>query len=519
MKNQTALIIGAGPAGLTAAYELLTKTNIKPVIIEAEDYIGGLSRTFDYKNNKIDLGGHRFFSKSDIVMKWWVNIMPVQTVPSMDDILLNRIVDLSKNTKCTDPEETDDVMLVRNRISRIFFLKKFFDYPLVLSFRTIKNLGIGRVAKIGMSFMYSLFIKRKENNLENFMINRFGKQLYLTFFKQYTQKIWGIETKYIPVDWGIQRIKGLSILRIFRQNLKNILCCKIKQRNIETSLIEKFYYPKYGPGHFWQMVAKKIEDMGGKIFLNEKVKKINSENNIIKSVEVDSNGVEKKYDFDYLFSSMPVKNLINSFDKKDRKIEEIADNLKYRSFMIAGILVKKLEISNNTKIKSYKNRVPDEWIYIQDNGVKLGRLQIFNNWSPYLVNDYENTIWTGLEYFCDENDDMWNMKDNDFLRFASKEIEQIGILKIENIIDNCLIRVPKAYPSYTGSYDKFEKIKNYTDKYENLFLIGRNGMHKYNNMDHSMLTAITAVDNIIKNIKTKDNIWAVNTEQGYNEVK
>ncbi|MDD3066201.1 MAG: hypothetical protein PHT24_08115, partial [Endomicrobiaceae bacterium] len=197
----------------------------------------------------------------------------------------------------------------------------------------------------------------------------------------------------------------------------------------------------------------------------------------------------------------------------------ISDGLEYRNFITIGVLVKKLEIKNNTILKSYKNRVPDQWTYIQDKEVKLGRLQIFNNWSPYLVNDYKNTVWLGLEYFCDENDNMWNMPNDEFIKFALKELEQIGIIKMNNIIDSCLVKVPKAYPGYFGTYKNFDVIKNFINKYENLFLIGRNGMHKYNNMDDSMLTAITAVDNIINGITTKDNIWAVNTESDYHENK
>ncbi|MDD3922641.1 MAG: NAD(P)/FAD-dependent oxidoreductase [Endomicrobiaceae bacterium] len=521
MNKKNALIIGAGPAGLTAAYELLTKTNIKPIIIESTNDIGGISKTFDYKNNKMDMGGHRFFSKSDVVMNWWTNLMPIQTVPSSDDILLDRKVDLSVSNDEVNPNKIDDVMLVRNRLSRIFFLKNFFDYPISLSIQTMKNLGALRIIKIGISYSYSLFVKRQEKNLEDFMINRFGKELYLTFFKDYTHKVWGVEPKDIPSDWGTQRIKGLSILKLLQQAIKKVFTQKtaLEQKDTETSLIEKFYYPKYGPGHFWQLVAKKIEDMGGKILFNQKATRIITDKNRIKSVVVKNEESENEYTSDYFFSTMPVKDLISSLDKKDSNIEKISKGLGYRSFITIGLLVKKLEIINNTKIKSYKNRVPDEWIYIQEREVKLGRLQIFNNWSPYLVNDYENTVWIGLEYFCDEDDDMWNMKEKDFIKFASKELEQIGIVKAENILDGCFVKVPKAYPAYFGTYNEFDKVKKYINQYENLFLVGRNGMHKYNNMDHSMLTAITAVDNIIKDIKTKDNIWSVNTEQDYHESK
>lgn len=518
MNNKQAIIIGAGPAGLTCAYELLTKTDIKPIIIESTKDIGGISKTFNYKNNRMDMGGHRFFSKSDTVMKWWTDLMPIQTAPSSDDILLGRKIDLSQNKEEKNPNKIDDVMLVRNRLSRIYFLKTFFDYPISLSFSTMKNLGLLRIIKIGFSYLYSLIFKRKENNLEDFMINRFGKELYLTFFKDYTHKVWGVEPKDIPADWGTQRIKGLSIIKLLTQAIRKMFGKKesLKQKNIETSLIEKFYYPKFGPGHFWQLVATKIEGLGGRIILNKQITKINTENNVVTSV-CDSEGT--KYIADYFFSSMPIRDLINGFDKQEENVKRVSDGLGYRSFITVGLLVKDTIIKNNTKLKTYKNRVPDDWIYIQEREVKLGRLQIFNNWSPYLVKDYENTMWLGLEYFCDENDKMWNMKDEDFINFAKEELIQIKIIKEEDVLDGCVVRVPKAYPGYFGTYKEFDIIKNFVNKYENLFLIGRNGMHKYNNMDHSMLTAITAVSNIVKNIKTKDNIWSVNTEQEYHENK
>jgi len=517
--SKTAIIIGAGPAGLTAAYELLTKTDIKPIIFEATEDIGGISKTFNYKQNRMDMGGHRFFSKSDTVMKWWTDLMPIQTVPSKDDILLNREIDISKSDKEKDPNKIDDVMLVRNRLSRIYFLKTFFDYPVSLSFSTMKNLGFIRIIKIGVSYSYSLLFKREEKNLEDFMINRFGKELYLTFFKDYTYKVWGVEPKNIPADWGTQRIKGLSIVKLLQQAIKKVFGKSngdLKQKNTETSLIEKFYYPKYGPGQFWQLAAKKIKELGGEVELNKKIVKFETENNIIKSV-TDNTGT--KYEANYFFSSMPVKDLINGFDKKEDEVSKIANGLGYRSFITVGLLVKDMLIKNNTKLKTYKNRVPDDWIYIQEREVKLGRLQIFNNWSPYLVKDYENTVWIGLEYFCDENDDMWNMKDEDFINFAKKELAKIKIINEENVLDGCIVRVPKAYPGYFGAYKDFDVVKQFTNKFENLFLIGRNGMHKYNNMDHSMLTAITAVSNISNGIKTKDNIWNVNTEQEYHEQK
>ncbi|MDR2191630.1 MAG: hypothetical protein LBO62_01945, partial [Endomicrobium sp.] len=292
------------------------------------------------------------------------------------------------------------------------------------------------------------------------------------------------------------------------------------QKDVETSLIEQFYYPKYGPGHFWEATAEIVKEKGAAIVLNQTVFKIETlENKITAVYAKDAGGKEIKYEGSYFFSSMPVKDLITGFDKKDAQIEQIAQGLKYRDFITAGLLLKKLEIKNDTLIKSYKEQIPDLWIYIQERDVKIGRLQVFNNWSPYLANDYENTVWLGLEYFCNEGDDLWNMPEKDFINFASGELEKIGIIKKENILDACRVKVPKAYPAYFGTYNKFHLIKEFTDRYSNLFLIGRNGQHKYNNMDHSMLTAMEAVDNIINGVKTKSNVWQVNAEKDYHEEK
>lgn len=492
MTPRKAIIIGAGPAGLTAAYELLTKTDIKPIIFETTQSIGGLTKTVNYKGNILDIGGHRFVSNSDIVTNWWIKFMPVQTKPSFDEFLLKKKIKLSKKDKEINPNKNDNVMLVRNRLSRIYFLKKFFNYPVSLSFSTIKNLGLLRTLKIGSDYFHNLIFKTEEKNLEDFMIHRFGKELYKTFFKDYTNKVWGVKPKNIFADLGTQETQTLSITKLIKTIFKKS---------------EQFYYPKYGPEQFWKTVTKKVQELGGKIELNKKIVKFETDNNIIKSV-IDENG--NRYEADFVFSSMPVKDLINGFDNKNAEIERVAQGLRYRSFITVGLLVKDMLIKNNTKLKTYKSRVPDDWIYIQEQEVKLGRLQIFNNWSPYLVKDYENTLWLGLEYFCNENDDMWNMKDEAFIDFAKKELVRIKIIKEDDVLDGCIVRVPKAYPGYFGTYNEFDVIKNFVNKYENLFLVGRNGLHKYTSMDYSMLTAIISVSNIINGIKTKDNIWTVN---------
>lgn len=531
-KDKTAVIIGAGPAGLTAAYQLLDKTTIKPVIFESTSDIGGISKTVNFRGNRMDIGGHRFFSKSELIMDWWKNILPLQGAPARDDILLDREVPLSKNSNikqlgtrerrtypAPDPEKTDKVMLNRNRISRILFLRKFFDYPISLDLRTFSNLGLTKTIKIGLSYIKaSIKPVKDEKSLEDFFINRFGRELYETFFKDYTEKVWGVACNQIKADWGAQRIKGLSISKAIVHSIKNVYR-KDKsptQKKVETSLIEQFLYPKYGPGQMWEEVARQITDNGGEIYLNREVVELLRNDDQIVGVKVkDKNGDLKTYQADYLFSTMPVKDLIESLPGVPDDVQEIAKGLMYRDFITAGILLDELKIKNQSKIKTLNGLIPDNWIYVQEKDVKMGRIQIFNNWSPYMVQD--DKILLGLEYFANEGDELWNMSDEDFISFATDELSRINLADRRDIIDSFVVRMPKTYPAYFGSYENFNVIRDYTDKFENLFLIGRNGMHRYNNMDHSMLTAIKAVDNIINNITTKDNLWSVNAEEDYHE--
>ncbi|UCH98637.1 MAG: NAD(P)/FAD-dependent oxidoreductase [Candidatus Aminicenantes bacterium] len=524
MSKKKAIIIGAGPAGLTAAYELLDKTDIIPVIYETTGTIGGISGTIDYKGNKIDIGGHRFFSKSDRVMDWWLKLFPLQGKPSKDDIILDRNIPLSKEPHAPDPEKQDQVMLVRSRLSRIFFLRKFFNYPISLEMQTLKNLGLTRIIKIGLSYITARIFKIKhEKTLEDFFINRFGKELYLIFFKDYTEKVWGVPCSRIKPEWGSQRIKGLSVTKAVAHALKQIFRKdkSIEQKSTETSLIEQFMYPKFGPGQMWEKVAAIIKEKGGELYLDHRVVALENNHDRITGVMVKNKktGEEFKNRPDYVFSTMPVKDLINGMvNKVPPDVHEISNGLIYRNFITVGLLLKKLKIKNETLRKTINNIVPDTWIYIQEREVKVGRLQIFNNWSPYMVKD-PDTVWIGLEYFCDEGDELWNMTDEEITRLAINESSAIDIIEKEDVLDHIVIRVPKTYPAYFGTYDRFDVIRNYTDEFHNLFLIGRNGMHRYNNQDHSMLTAIVAVENIINNVKSKDNIWNVNIEQEYHEEK
>ena len=514
-----AVIIGAGPAGLTAAYELLTRSDIEPVILEENDFVGGISATLDYKNNKIDMGGHRFFSKSERVMDWWLSILPLQGAPSKDDLLLDRKVELSTLPEAPNPEKTDKVMLKRHRLSRIYYLKTFFDYPVSLNMNTIKGLGLWRMFKIGCSYLKALaFPIKEEKSLEDFMINRFGRELYLTFFKDYTEKLWGIDCAKISAEWGAQRIKGISILKVIKQMFNNLFGHKGKA--VETSFIDSFYYPKFGPGHLWQSVAEQVEAKGGKILRRHKVIRVVKKNNRITAVEaLDDKGKLKVFEGDIFISTMPVKDLVETMTDVPTKVKKVAEGLMYRDFRTVGILLNKLKIKNTTHFKTVSNIVPDTWIYVQERDVKLGRLQIFNNWSPYLVNDLENTVWIGLEYFCNEQDKIWTDDDETFIKFAIGEAAKIGIFDEADVLDAYTHKVKKAYPAYFGTYDRFDEIKNYVNGIDNLYLVGRNGMHRYNNMDHSTLAAMKTVDFILGEGSSREEIWSVNTESDYHEEK
>ncbi|MBN1982391.1 MAG: NAD(P)/FAD-dependent oxidoreductase [Chitinivibrionales bacterium] len=524
MAKKTAVIIGAGPAGLTAAYELLKTTDIVPIVFEATDEIGGISKTVNYKGNRIDLGGHRFFSKSDIVMKWWQEILPIQGSNARDDIILKRKLPLSQAPNAPDPEKTDRVMLIRNRLSRIYFIRRFFDYPISLTGGTFRKLGVLRIIRIGLSYIkIRIFPIKKETSLEDFYINRFGKELYKTFFKDYTHKVWGVPCNQIKPDWGAQRVKGLSITKAILHAVKNVLKpdASIDQKKTETSLIEQFMYPKFGPGQLWEEVAAKIRAMGGTIHLKKRVVGIDWAEGKVTNVRVED-GEKSHIDdvrADYVFSTMPVKELIQAMKPAvPPEVRSVADGLLYRDFVTVGVLLKKLKITNTTKNPTINNIIPDNWIYIQEHEVKVGRLQIFNNWSPYMVND-PNTVWIGMEYFCTVGDELWKKTNEEFARFAIDELAQIDVIDKSDLLDTTVIRMPKTYPAYFGTYDRFEVIRHFTDTLSNLFLIGRNGMHKYNNADHSMLSAIVAVKNAKEGIVSKDAVWQVNTEKEYHESK
>jgi protoporphyrinogen oxidase len=538
MGDKRALIIGAGPAGLTAAFELIKRTGIQPVVLEKSEDMGGISRTVRYKGNRMDIGGHRFFSKSDRVMKWWMDVMPVEATEgaSADSGELHTI-SYQKQTRqvpaaapvasAASATDVDRVMLIRKRKSRIYFLRQFFDYPIRLSGDTLKKLGLARTVKIGASYARSVIHQTKpERTLEQFLINRFGRELYLTFFKSYTEKVWGVPCDRISAEWGAQRIKGLSVISAVRHFLKSAFAKKradddidIAQKGTETSLIEKFMYPKLGPGQLWEYVAEDVKSRGGIVRTQCNVVRLLTDGPRVIAAEVEDAGSGRRETIaaDYFFSTMPIKELMRALDALvPPNVLEVSDGLIYRDFITVGLLLTKLKIGDRTS--GGARLLADNWIYIQEPDVQVGRMQIFNNWSPYLVAD-PNNVWIGLEYFCYDTDPIWKLPDAEMIDLAKREMAKIGIIETGDVLDACVIRVPKTYPAYFGAYERFEEIKTYINGFENLFLIGRNGMHKYNNQDHSMLTAMTAVDNIIEGRVDKTNLWDLNTEMEYHESK
>lgn len=552
MSPKIAVIAGAGPAGLTAAYELLKRTDIVPGVFEETGAIGGIAQTYNYKGNRIDIGGHRFFSKSERVMEWWFNILPLQGAPAADTKTMGHEIDYATEAiieylcpECVDaesrkqgewsedrktvrrtapdPEKEDEVMLQRPRLSRIFYRKNFFPYPIAITFTVACRLGLWNTFLIGMSYLWAqVFPRRDETYLDAFFVNRFGKRLYETFFRDYTEKVWGIPCSGIRADWGAQRVKGLSLKRAVVHAVKDLLSSDFAkaQKERETSLITRFFYPKFGPGQMWETVTKHVRTCGGEVHLRHAVCGVHCENGrvVAATVRNTETGEGKRIACDYFFSTMPIKHLLRMMTPlPPSHVLEVSDGLVYRDFITVGLLLRKLHVQE--KRKKSAHRVPDNWIYVQDSDVKVGRIQIFNNWSPYLVTDRENTVWIGLEYFVNEGDTLWTLPDRDMIDLGIREMENIGFVRREDVLDGCVLRIPKTYPAYFGTYDRLGIVQQFVTAIPNLFLIGRNGMHRYNNQDHSMLTAMTAVDNILEGRGDSANIWEVNADRVYHEEK
>jgi len=484
------------------------------VVIEADQQAGGISKTVDYLGNKIDIGGHRFFSKSDKVLNWWQQFLPIQAAN------LNVVTTYQQQTKSITINKplVDDGphMLLRPRKSRIYYNKKFFDYPLKLGLGTFLKIGVLKSIRILTSILYRrLKPITVERNLEDFYINRFGDELYTTFFKAYTEKVWGKPCHAINADWGRQRVKELGIRTIVKHYLTSKLfpdSQNFTNQRTERTLAEYFLYPQQGPGQLWEAVANACTQSGVEIRYQQTVNKIDVENNRVKQVTVADHQTGQQYqlDCDVIISSMAVRDLTLAMgDKVPKHIQTSATQLEYRDFMVIGLLIKKGG-------QGITNEIDDNWLYIQDDNVKVGRLQLFHNWSPHMVANEEH-LWLGAEYFCQQGDELWNTTDNDLINFAAEELATLGLIDVTDKQGGVVVRMPKAYPSYVGAYNHFESIRGYFDAFPNLYLVGRNGMHKYNNQDHSMLTAMEAVDNIMQGKTTKANIWDIISGQEYIE--
>ena len=521
------VIIGAGPAGLTAAWELAEAGVRDTVVLEATRAVGGLSQSIEYKGNRIDIGGHRFFSKSDWVMDWWTRMLPLAASATQDagdkELVLayqgrRHTLETTRAGENRAASETDArVMLVRRRLSRIYFDGKFFDYPLKANVETALKLGLWRCARFGASYVRAmLFPRRPERSLEDFFINRFGRLLYLQFFKEYTEKVWGTPCDRISAEWGAQRVKSLSIAKALLHAILKPFRRAGAGAAQQTSLIERFLYPKYGPGLMWETTAEQLRARGVRIEFDAPVTQIEQADGRIRAVHVrGADGTGRRYEADSFISTMPVRDLVLGLaPAAPQGPGAIAAGLEYRDFITVGLLYRRM--LRNPAGSGPMNIVPDNWIYVQESGVKVGRLQIFNNWSPYMVRD-PDTVWIGMEYFCAERDELWSMPDAELQRLGVAEMRRLNLADAADHLDGVVIRMPKAYPGYYGTYGRFDELRRYLDAFPNLFLAGRNGMHRYNNQDHSMLSAKKAVEAILAGSGDKSAIWGVNIDDEYHE--
>jgi len=467
-EQRKVVIIGAGPAGLTAAYEL-SKHSVPAVVLEADNTVGGISRTVNYKGYLFDIGGHRFFTKWDEVNQVWQEIL-------------------------------QDKFLARPRLSRIFYRKKFFYYPL-----RAKNalFGLGPIETVRIVFSYlrsRLAYYHNEQNLEQWVSNRFGKRLYEIFFKTYTEKVWGVPCTEIRAEWAAQRIQGLSLTTAVRNALFK------QQKTSVKTLINSFHYPERGPGQMWEMMTDRLRKDGYSVLLQRPVTRIvHGEGRVICVESRGPDGVERFGGTDFI-SSMPIRELVNALDPPaPEEVRQAANKLRYRDFLIVSLVVNRKDV------------MPDNWIYIHEPGVRVGRIQNFKNWSPAMVPD-QNKTCLGMEYFVFENDDLWSSSDEKLIELAKAEIAELGLAKAEEVEDGAVVRMPKAYPMYdTGWVRQVAIIRSYLETaLPNLQLVGRNGMHKYNNQDHSMMTATCAARNILG---ANYDLWAINTEAEYHEEK
>jgi protoporphyrinogen oxidase len=464
------VVIGAGPAGLTAAYQL-GKAGYTCTVLEADDSVGGISRTVEREGWRFDIGGHRFFTKVPEVEAFWHEILP------------------------------DEDFLMRPRMSRIFYDGKYYDYPL-RAVNALKNLGVIEAIRCVLSYVWArIHPPKDQSNLEGWVAARFGYRLYRTFFKTYTEKVWGVPATEIQADWAAQRIKNLSLLSA----VVNAILPKRNQKDI-TSLIEEFQYPKYGPGMMWERCRDLVESQGSKVYMNTRVTRIRHEDGRAVAVEADCNGVPMELECSHVISSMPFPQLLKAMDPPvPAEVQKAADDLHFRDFLTVALVVPE------------KYSFPDNWIYIHSPTVKVGRIQNFGSWSPYLVKEGRTCL--GLEYFVFEGDGLWTSKDEDLIELGKQELQKLGLVQSQHVEAGYVVRQPKAYPVYDEHYKaNVDVLREWVQaSAPNVSPVGRNGMHKYNNQDHSMFTAMLTVENLVAD--AGHDIWEVNVEEEYHEEK
>jgi len=511
-KTKHVLIIGAGPAGLTAAYMILKTTDMHPIILEASEHVGGLARSVNVGDATSDLGPHLYCTNINEVKEIWDRIMPLQGAYAKDDLLLQKEFLLNKTGP--DPEYEDAVMLRRDRCSRIIYDGKYFSYPLSFTIETIRLLGIPKTFYFGIGLLWVKLFRRKGDSLECFLQNHFGLSLYKEIFRGYTIKSWGRDPSNISNASGVQRIVGISILKAVAGVLCSILHIKIKSRNKNNALpineVREFFYPKLGSGNMWELMAREIIAMGGEIHFNEEVTSIHIEEGKVISAYTRRIKNSIEWPADFIISTMPIKDLFEAFDNRKEIPDDTyraAVNLPYRDFISVTLVVKQLKIKNNTEIPTVKDLLPDCWSYVYNEKVRTNRFNIFNNFSPYLVPNWPDHVVIGMEYFCSVGDDIWVRSNEELIEMAALEAETLGLINKKDFLYGISTKCKKAYPGYFESYMNFDQIKAYIATLGNLYCAGRNGQHKYFDMDQSMLSAMKCVEGI--KTGNKDLMWDV----------